>query len=215
MNARMLIPSKYFSCSDFDGEMTITIDRVDFTDLEVEGKNGKAATTERRGALILREFPGKPWVCNVTNTKCLIAMFGEVDAEKNWPGKRVTVYPERVMSFGEWVLGVRVKGSPDLSQPVNVSLKLRKKKAQVLTMQPTGAAPAKPSPPKPKPSTPYEEMWKDFRAAGGTNADDFKMLVREAFNGKTKDFTPDDVLAFSHVLASRNAAPVESEPPPF
>lgn len=216
MNAKQLTPTKYFTAADFDGETTVTIKSVDFEDVEVEAKSGQPAKTERKGALWLAEC-GKPWLCNVTNTKCLAAMFGDEDVEKRWPGKRVTLYVERVMSFGQWVPGVRIRGSPDIAAPVSVPLKLRKKKEQILTMQPTGARQPVPSPPKPnKPATPYDEMWKDFKASGGTDPNDFKTLVREAFNGKTKDFTPDDVLAFSHVLASRQAAPTESEaPPPF
>lgn len=144
MNARMLIPSKYFTAAAFEGEAVVTIESVSFTDVEVEGKNGKPPTSETKGSLMLKEFPGKPWLCNVTNTKCLIAMFGEEDAEKRWLGKRVAVHQERVMSFGEWVPGVRIHGSPDITAPVSVSLKLRKKKAQVLTMQPTARTVAAP-----------------------------------------------------------------------
>jgi hypothetical protein len=217
MNARQLTPSKFFTAADFTGEITVTIKSIDFEDVEVEAKNGQPAKTERKGALWLVEHD-KPWLCNVVNTKCIAAMFGDDDVEKRWPGKRLTLYIDRVMSFGQWVPGVRIKGSPDISQPVSVSLRLRKKREQTLTMQPTGAKSPQPSPPKPdKPRTPYDEMWKDFKASGLSDPAEFKTLVREAFNGKTKDFTSDDVLAFSAVLASRTAAPPSEPeaPPPF
>lgn len=207
MNAKILNPSAFFGVADFEGEATVRITGVKMEDVE-EGNN----KTKRKGALVL-EGTDKLWLCNVTNVRCLVAMFGEeTDA---WIGKRVTVYPERVMAFGEWTLGVRLRGSPDIAKPVSVKLKLRKKKEQVLTMQPTGARQPQPSPPKSGPPTPYEEMWKDFKASGLADPKEFQALVRAAFNGKTKDFTRDDVLAFSSVLAARNA-PVEPEaPPPF
>ena len=187
------------SAADFEGEPTVTIASVDFTDLEVEGKNGQPSTTERRGALKLAEYPGKPWVSNVTNTKCLIAMFGDENAEKVWPGKRVTLRIERVMSFGEWVPGVRISGSPDLTAPVTVSLKLRKKKAQSLTMQVTGVPKPLPSPPKPTPSAPYDEMWRQFKAVGLTDPKAFSALVKEA-TGKSKGFDTADVAKFEAAL---------------
>lgn len=219
MNARMLIPSKYFSPADFDGEVTVTIDAVEMTELEVEGKKGQASTTETRGSIRLREY-SKPWVCNVTNTKCLIAMFGEENIEKAWVGKRVTVYAERVMSFGEWTLGVRIKGSPDITSPVSLRLRLRKKKEQVLTMQPTapksnGAAPAKPSPPTTT-NAPFAATWKSFKAAGMSDEQQFYSLLRQS-TGKAKrsELTPDDVPKFNAMLAALTSpAGVDAEPPP-
>lgn len=212
MNARMLIPSKYFSPADFEGEVTVTIDAVEMTELEVEGKKGQPATTETRGSIRLREYP-KPWVCNVTNTKCLIAMFGEENIEKAWVGKRVTVYAERVMSFGEWTLGVRIKGSPDIANPVSLRLKLRKKKEQTLTMQPTGRGQAQ-SGAAPKQLGPNDEMWRDFRSAGFTDANQFKAL-REKATGKAKvaDLVPDDVFKFSEALKALTTPPADDAPP--
>lgn len=206
MNAKLLNPGNYYSAADFTGEPTVEIVDVKLEDVEDEKNKVK-----RKGSITLKGID-KPWLCNVTNTKCLVAMFGdETDA---WRGKRVTLVPERVMSFGEWVLGVRIKGSPDIAAPVNVSIRLRKKKTQVLTMQKTGETEARPSPPKPAPKTPYDEMWRDFKAAGRSDKDEFKGLINGAIAKKPADMTPDDVLKFSAALASFLAAPAE-EPAPF
>jgi hypothetical protein len=217
LNARMLIPSKYFSPADFEGEMLVTIEKVQFVDLEVEGKGGKAATTETRGSLIIKESP-KPWVCNVTNTKCLIAMFGEEDVERRWAGKRVTIYAERVMSFGEWTLGVRIKGSPDITAPVSVRLKLRKKREQVLNMAVTSAAPRAAAHQNGNgtttPVSPNDAMWRDFRAAGLTDPKQYAAL-RASSTGKSKvgDLTQDDVFKFSEALKAMTAASSDGPPP--
>jgi hypothetical protein len=131
MNFKLLNPSKYLSGADLKGDTLVTIKRIDLE--EMEGENDKKQT---KGLFTLVEFE-KPWLANVTNATCIAAMFG--DETDKWLGKRVVVGPERVMAFGKWELGVRVRGSPDLAAPVTVRLKLRKKKEQVLTMLPTKA----------------------------------------------------------------------------
>ena len=211
MNARLLNPSNYFSPADFEGDITAKILEVRLEDVEDEAKGKK-----RKGSILL-EGHEKPWLSNVTNTKCLVAMFG--DETDRWKGKRVTLYAERVMAFGEWTLGVRLRGSPDIAQPVSVRIKLRKKKEQVVTMQPSGPRPngngtAKPSPPQP--STPYAAMWKSYRASGLTDEAQFKDLIRQS-TGKSKgsELTAADVLKFDTMLAALTSpAGMDAEPPP-
>lgn len=220
MNAKFLNPSNYFSAAELEAyaiegrDPTFKILGVKMED--VEDANNK---TKKKGSLTL-DGAEKPWLCNVTNTKCLVAMFGdETDA---WIGKRVTLHFERVMAFGEWTLGVRITGSPDIAQPVSVRIKLRKKREQVLTMKVTARAP-QPSPPKPtgangKPPTPYDAMWKSFKAAGRSDAKEFTGFVRD-FTGKTKpaEMTAADVLKFDSdlaaLLAPNDAPPLEDGPP--
>ncbi len=160
MNFKLLNPSKYLSGVDLPADATFTIKAVSLSDLE--GENGK---TERRGTIALLETD-KPWLSNVTNSKCLAAMFG--DETDRWVGKRVVVFQERVLAFGEWVPGVRVRGSPDLAAPVSVSVKLRKKKTQTLTMLKTGAGANGAAKPAAAPAGPVttvtfgkEQGWKD------------------------------------------------------
>lgn len=206
MNAKFLNPSNYFSVTDFEDGASFRIARIEFED--VEDTNNK---TKKKGALML-EGQTKPWLANVTNVKCLVAMFG--DETDGWIGKRVTLCHERVMAFGEWTLGVRLRGSPDIAQPVSVKLKLRKKREQILTMQPTGASGVRPSPPKPTaPATPYEQMWATYKAAGLKDGAQFKSLISDAL-GKSKDFTEADVSTFASAVAGLTGAPA-AEPPPF
>ncbi len=130
MNAKLLNPSRFLGGEDVLTDTTFTIKSITIEELETEEK-GK---TERKGQLMLVETP-KPWLANVTNVKCIVAMFG--DETDKWPGKRVTLHAERVLSFGEWVLGARVRGSPDIKAPISVSVKLRKKKTQTINLVPT------------------------------------------------------------------------------
>lgn len=210
MNAKFLNPSNYFSAAELEAcaiagrEPTFKILAVALED--VEDQNNR---TKKKGSLTL-EGADKPWLCNVTNARCLVAMFGE--ETDRWLGKRVTLHPERVMAFGEWTLGVRVSGSPDITAPVSVRIKLRKKKEQILTMKPTGTATAKPSPPKPPPG-PYDEMWRDWKAAGFKDPTEFKTAVREA-TGKGTGWVADDVFKFAEMLRVRVASANGVDAPP-
>lgn len=209
MNAKLLNPSNYFGAGDLLAlGTTFEIASVRLEDVEEEGKKGEPAKTKKKGSILLKGAD-KWWLCNVTNTKCLVAMFG--DETDQWIGKRVTLHEERVLSFGEWVPGVRVTGSPDITAPVSVRMKLRKKKEQVLTMQPTGAKSPKPTPPKPDDH--YGAMWRDYKAAGQSDQHAFKALVKSA-TGKMTGFAPDDVFKFSEALKALLSPPASPDDPP-
>lgn len=155
MNAKLLNPSKFLSGTDLPVDTTFTIKAITIED--IENDKGKV---DRKGQFILAEAD-KPWLANVTNTKCLIAMFG--DETDRWLGKRVTLFAERVQAFGEWHLGARVRGSPDITSPVSVRVKLRKKKEQVMTLVPTGGQRPAPTPPAPPTVVTFgkQQGWKD------------------------------------------------------
>lgn len=76
-------------------------------------------------------------VVNRTNAECIAAMFGaEMDG---WIGKRITIYRDPTVRLGkETVDGLRLRGSPDIAAPVNATIKMPRKKAQTITLRPTG-----------------------------------------------------------------------------
>lgn len=130
MNYRKLIQSDYIAADEFGGsEPTLTITRVQLIKFEDDG--GKAKS---KGVVSFKERD-RAWILNRTNAECLAAMFGhETDG---WHGKRVTLCAQSVRFGGETKNGIRIKGSPDLAQPVSFDLKLPKKKAQRVTLVPT------------------------------------------------------------------------------
>lgn len=85
-----------------------------------------------------------------TNALCLAAMFGE--ETDSWPGKKVTIHSEMVQVGPERKPGVRLSGSPNLTAPVKVQVKLPRRKAFVVTLTPTG----KSATPVPAPETTQE-----------------------------------------------------------
>ena len=132
MHVDLLNPSRFLKAAEFHGEdVTFTIADVELQELERED-NSK----ERKGLMSFRETP-KLLVLNRTNAKCIAAMFGnETDA---WRGKRVTFFPAPMKDpfSGEQITAIRVRGSPDITQPVSATIKLRKRKAQTMTMRNT------------------------------------------------------------------------------
>jgi hypothetical protein len=85
-------------------------------------------------------------VLNSTNGQCLRAMFGKRIAD--WMGKAITLVPEKDRMGGEVVDAIRISGSPDISEPITVVIKLPRKKPRQRVLQPTKAAPARTSQPR-------------------------------------------------------------------
>lgn len=77
----------------------------------------------------------KKMVLNTTNTKTLIAMFGQTI--KNWKGKSLTIYSEPGCFQGKDP-GIRIYGSPDLDQDITVTIRLPRKKPTTKTLYKTG-----------------------------------------------------------------------------
>lgn len=141
MHFKLLNPSKYLGAADFlsdkwrfGKEPTLTIQSVAMETIE---EDLKAKTTEVKGLIQFSEQP-KGWLMNVTNATCLAAMFG--DDTTAWVGKRVTLRGEKVLAFGDWTIGIRVKGSPDLAAAKSITLKQRKKKTLVVNLVKTSGA---------------------------------------------------------------------------
>lgn len=131
MDFRILYPTKYVSAADLMGkEITKTIRTVKLEDLE--GNDG----TKKRKVIVYFSDSEKMWVVPRTCGEALRVMFGN-DTDK-WAGKRVTLYPRKVDSFGEEVDAVRVKGSPDIKAPIKEIVPRGRKKI-IVDVVPTKA----------------------------------------------------------------------------
>lgn len=140
MNILAAFKGEHIAAVEFDGKTpTLTIDHVKMLDLEDE--KGK---TKTRPVVYFRETK-RGWVLNKTSAQALAALFTpETDG---WTGKTVTLAAELVQFGNERVLGIRVKGSPLLTEPVTFDLKLPRKRPRKVTLVPTGKANGKPAPP--------------------------------------------------------------------
>lgn len=127
-----LFTGKYLASADLgDREPTVKIERIEVETVEDEKKGPRErwimyVANGRKGILLNR-------------TNCvLIAAILNTDKPKEWIGHQVT-FGVRDVPFGaEIVKGLRVVGSPELTEPKAVTIKLPKKKPQVVTLQPTG-----------------------------------------------------------------------------
>ncbi len=135
MHADKLIQGRFLKAADFDGKPWTSPPVANVKLEKLEGNTGARI----RGVLYFEGFD-KGWVLNRTNLECLKAMFGhETD---NWIGRRVTLHP--VVWSGE-DLAIRVKGSPDIERPIQVEVKLPRKKPFVMQLQKVGGAGGKPA----------------------------------------------------------------------
>jgi len=99
---------------------------------EVEGNDGK----EHKLALTFSD--GQRWLVNVTNAKYMEHLFGS-PYPSDWTGKRVTLAFDPTIMFGkERVGGIRVIGSPDISEPVTFQFQENsRKRPRQVTLVPT------------------------------------------------------------------------------
>lgn len=120
-----LYPSRFLKAGNFDGKkVTLTIKDYDREILEGEdGKKSKAiisfAETERQ------------LVACKTNGICLKALFGANLAD--WVGKKVILFP----SVWNGEPCIRVWGSPDIPEEVEVEVKLPRRKPFTMRMRKT------------------------------------------------------------------------------
>jgi hypothetical protein len=97
-------PSKYLKAEDLeDGDLIVTIkdaEFVDFTDPRTQKSEPKP----------ILHFTGdnKPLVLNKTNYKVISGLMGSDDTD-DWAGRQIALYATEVESFGETVLGIRVR----------------------------------------------------------------------------------------------------------
>lgn len=118
-----IYPGRFLHAEELGGrDVTVTIAGV-FMDALASEDDG----TEEK-VILTFDKTEKQLALNITNKKCLAAMFpGAVDA---CIGKRITIGPE------EWRKGdlaIRIKGSPDISGPVKVKV-VENRKQRIKTM---------------------------------------------------------------------------------
>ncbi len=134
MNILAQFKGEYIAAVEFDGRTpTMTIDHVQVVDLEDD-----KGTTKPKPVVFFRETK-RGWVLCKTSALSLAAMWGN-ETDK-WTGRRVTLHAVEVQVGPETKPGIRVVGSPDLTEPVTFTLRLPKKKPKQLTLIPTGKEP--------------------------------------------------------------------------
>lgn len=137
MTYNEMFHSRFLAAADLKANVTLTIDSVKQDTVEHEDK-----TKEDKWTIIFREKrkDGSPCilVLNRTNAMLIFAMWPNTD---QWIGKRITLAQEEDHSpINETGLCIRVFGSPDITQPISVTIKLPRKRPAKRTLQPTAKA---------------------------------------------------------------------------
>jgi hypothetical protein len=139
---------QYITAAELVGhEPTLTIDRVELEKVESmkddDDEKGKPKLRDRWVIYFRASKSGRGWLVNRTNAEAIKAMWGrETNA---WCGKRITLMTQQVRVGRKMEPGIRVKGSPELTEPLTFELKLPRKRGIPTTLLPTG----KPAAPKP------------------------------------------------------------------
>lgn len=131
-----LFPGRFIKAGEFDGKpVTLTIKDVFLDALETESGG------EESKAIVTFEETKRQWVLIKTNAQCLVAIWGPDSGE--WIGHKITLHAERDPSgLSDSGLCIRVKGSPELKKPMDVSIKLPRRKAVNRKLVPTKKAAA-------------------------------------------------------------------------
>lgn len=120
-----LYPGRFLKAGDFKGkQVTLTMSEVRIE--ELVGDKGPQIK-----GVISFEKTEKQWALNKTNGLCLKAMFGRQVQE--WVGKRVTLFP----STWNGEICIRVYGSPDIKDDMEVSIALPRRRPFDMTMHKT------------------------------------------------------------------------------
>ena len=142
MSYKGLFRGDYIAAAEFGGrEPTLKIAHVQFERLPSLGKGDADGTEaqEKDRAVVYFEGMDRGWVLNRTNAECLGAMFGSV--LRDWIGKRVTLVAVQVRVGPKTELGIRVKGSPDMTQAtIKAKIELPRKKPIWRDLVRTGGA---------------------------------------------------------------------------
>jgi hypothetical protein len=126
-----LFPGRFLKAGLFKGKaVTLTISDIDLEPLPQD--NGKE---RERGVVSFKETKMQ-LALNSTNGQCMRAMFGRKPLD--WIGKRVTFKPEKDRFGKEVVDAIRVEGSPDITGPIDVEIRMPRKKPKQRRLVPTG-----------------------------------------------------------------------------
>lgn len=141
--------SETLSASDLDavgGHVTAVIESVNGAKFEEEtradSRDGDEAVVKKVDKKALIAFKGKHLKLAANTINCLLIekMWGE--EIENWPGHSLTMMSDKVEVAGRFKGQpcIRIKGSPELTGPMTVAIKLPRRKPFNRTLVPTAKA---------------------------------------------------------------------------
>lgn len=132
----------YITAAELVGkEPTLTVDRVLLEKVEsLKADDGASSKIKDRVIVYFRESKGdRGWLLNRTNAECIKELWGR--ETNDWIGHKLTLYTTQVRVGPKMEPGIRIKGSPELTEPRAFELRLPRKKPIRTTLVPTGKKP--------------------------------------------------------------------------
>lgn len=127
----------YISAAEIgDKTPTLTIDRIALEKVEQLKDDGSGKIKDRIVIYFRNSKSDRGWLLNRTNAEALKELWGR--ETNGWIGKQVTLCTLQVRVGPKVEPGIRVKGSPELTEPRTFQLKLPRKKPQPYILHPTG-----------------------------------------------------------------------------
>jgi len=131
---KQLFTGKYLASPDL-GPREVSVKIVRITSELVKDEEKK---TERHRWIAFFEGKDKGMLLNRSNA-ILIAAIAKSDKTEDWIGHSITIGVRKVKMGGDLVDGLRVVGSPELSAPLTVSIRLPRKKPIDWVLEPRPA----------------------------------------------------------------------------
>lgn len=147
--------AQYLTAEDLGGRHP-TVKIVSYEAREFEDSEGQ---TKPKPVLYF-EGKQKGLALNRTNMELLESCFGS-DEMDDWVGHSITLGTEKVRVGGQQTQGIRIYGSPELSETTTVRVNLPRRKPQDYTLRATG-----PGREQGQPSTPSQQA--EAEAADGS-----------------------------------------------
>lgn len=169
MDYKLGFLSDYIAAVELAGkEPTLTIASVVLEKVESLKNDGDGpGKVKDRWIARFKESKGeRGWLVNRTNAESIRAMWG--NDVKQWVGHKITLFTTPVRVGPKMELGIRVKGSPELKEPLRFELKLPRKKPVWVTLLPTGNGH---KPPLDEPPPPDDEFVRDMEEAEQAGAE--------------------------------------------
>lgn len=154
-----LFTGKYLASADLGtSEPTVKIARV-VPEMVEGGEDEKTKKTQKDRKRWIAYFDGKEKGMLLNRTNCiLLAALAKSNKTEDWAGHSITLGARDVKLGGETVKGLRIIGSPELSAPLSVTVKLPKKKPRDERLMPTGRTAARAQAGQPDPERGKEQQ---------------------------------------------------------
>lgn len=130
---------EYITAGELVGKTpTLTINKVTLEKVEsLKGDEDAGGKMKDKIVIYFAESKSaRGWLLNRTNAEAIKELWGR--ETNDWLGHKITLFTQQVKVGKKMEPGIRVKGSPELTEPKQFELKLPRKRPIITMLLPTG-----------------------------------------------------------------------------